>query len=75
MTDATPELRSGRGFRERWRLSLRWKIVGLTGVSMAALVISLAVGFAVQARAVMLTDLRARAKASAQSLAKNLPTT
>jgi methyl-accepting chemotaxis protein len=72
MTDATPEPKSTPGVWDRRRLSLRWKIVGLTGVSMMALVVALATGFAVQAQGVMLTDLRARARGSAQGLSKNL---
>jgi methyl-accepting chemotaxis protein len=54
------------------RLSLRWKIVGLTVVSMAALALVLAWAFAGQARRVMLDDLRAQARSMAQGQAKNL---
>jgi methyl-accepting chemotaxis protein len=54
------------------RLSLRWKIVSLTVVSMAALALVLSSALAVQVRRVMLDDLRLQARGSAQSLAKNL---
>ena len=70
MTDPN-RARSGAGLAAlRW--SLRWKIVGLTVVSMAVLAAVLAWAFGVQARTVMLEDLRAQARTMAQSLAKNL---
>src|SRR5512142_1291833 len=58
--------------RDTLRLNLRWKIVGLSVVSMAALTVVLAWAFAAQARTVMLDDLRAQARGSVQALAKNL---
>jgi methyl-accepting chemotaxis protein len=54
----------------RW--SVRWKIVGLSVVSMAALAVVLSWALASQARKVMLDDLRAQARGSAQSLARNV---
>jgi methyl-accepting chemotaxis protein len=57
---------------EALRLSLRWKIVGLTVVSMAALAVTLSWALALQARKVWLDDVRSQARGSAQSLSRNL---
>ena len=54
------------------RLGLRWKIVGLIGASMLLLAVLLVALFAQQARAIVVGELRDRAHAMAQGLAKNL---
>ncbi|HEY6006337.1 MAG TPA: methyl-accepting chemotaxis protein [Anaeromyxobacter sp.] len=54
------------------RLGLRWKIVGLIGASMLLLAGLLVALFAQQARAIVVGELRDRAHAMVQGLAKNL---
>ncbi len=54
------------------RLGVRWKIVALVGASMLLLALLLVALFAQQARAIVVGELRDRAHAMAQGLAKNL---
>jgi methyl-accepting chemotaxis protein len=54
------------------RLGLRWKIVTLIGGSMLLLAALMVALFAQQARAIVVGELRERAHAMAQGLAKNL---
>ncbi len=54
------------------RMSLRWKVVGLTGASMVLLTVLLVVVFTSQARSVIRNEMRERGRMMAGGLAKNL---
>ena len=70
MSDASSPSQSAPG---PWaRLGLRWKIVCLIGGSMALLAALMVMLFAQQARAIVVGELRERANAMAQGLAKSL---